>query len=422
MEKRVKTYIQTYNLLRPHARVVVGVSGGADSVALLSVLLHLGYDCIVAHCNFQLRGQDADLDEAFVQQLAAQNNCPYYVEHFDTHAYALKHRLSIEMAARELRYAFFESLRWQYNAEAIAVAHHQNDQAETLLLHLTRSAGLTGCCGMWPKTGNIIRPLLCVTRTDILNYLTLQNLPHREDLTNADPIFKRNAIRAHLAQAPEAIVTHLAQTCTYMQGYARLLESWMNTYREQIVSPTDVPGAIKLYIPTLLSTPDPRTVLFELLRPYNFPQIDDIFRSLTRKSGHYFLTAKYRALKDREFLFVEPRSYRPSVKRLIYWVEGEDSPVEGDPGAFHVVVDGSVLENELTVRKWEHGDAFYPLGMQQSKKVSRFLTDAHVPLFAKTEVQVVLSGDQIVWVVGYQIDNRFRLTPHTQKKVHLSLL
>ncbi|MGM9837786.1 MAG: tRNA lysidine(34) synthetase TilS [Paludibacteraceae bacterium] len=273
MLRRVQTYIKDKQLLRKGDRVLVCVSGGADSVALLDVLLRTGYTCIVAHCNFHLRGEESMEDERFVRRLCASlwsQSIPLVVSDFDTTAYAKSHKLSIEMAARELRYTWFAQVAEEQDCAAIAVAHHQNDQAETVLLNLFRGTGLRGLCGMRPKSSNpygsrtnipVIRPLLCTTRDYIEYYLRdRRKLTWRTDSTNSDTSIARNAIRALLAQHTKAEVENIAKTACRMQGYA----DWLD---EQ---DTREAGIAKLY---------------EQLRIYNFPEIEKIYDALQRGEG-----------------------------------------------------------------------------------------------------------------------------------------
>jgi len=273
---RVSTYIRQRGLLDKRLPVLVAVSGGADSVALLDVLLRAGYRCIVAHCNFHLRGAESDRDEAFVRDLCAQWNVPLYIRAFNTNAHARAHKQSIELAARELRYRWFDELAREQGCQAVAVAHHQNDQAETLLLNLKRGAGLRGLAGMRPKSSNpvvpngcpIVRPLLCTTRDYIEHYLRdKRGLNWVNDSTNEDTSITRNAIRAQLHAYTKAEIEHIAKTAEYMQGYADLLDG----------KETREAGLVKLY---------------EELREYDFAEIDKIYDALQRGEGGKSFTSK----------------------------------------------------------------------------------------------------------------------------------
>lgn len=276
MLRRVSTYIRKHALLDLRQSVLVAVSGGADSVSLLDVLVRAGYTCIAAHCNFHLRGTESDRDAAFVRDLCATMNVPLEVKDFDTLSYARIHNVSIEVAAREQRYTWFEQVARQHNCQAVCVAHHQNDQAETLLLNLKRGAGLRGLAGMRPKSCNpivpegvpVVRPLLCTTRDYIEHYLRdKRHLNWVNDSTNSDTSITRNAIREQLRTYTKAEIEHMAQTAEYMQGYVDIIDG-----RE-----TREAGIARLY---------------EKLREYNFAEIDKIYDALQRGQGGKVFTSK----------------------------------------------------------------------------------------------------------------------------------
>ncbi|MBO4250580.1 MAG: tRNA lysidine(34) synthetase TilS [Paludibacteraceae bacterium] len=269
MLRRVSTYIRKRGLLNKDKPVLVAVSGGADSVALLDVLVRAGYTCIAAHCNFHLRGEESNRDEVFVRDLCAQLNLPLEVENFDTLLYARTHHVGIEAAARELRYRWFEQIAQAHGCQAVAVAHHQNDQAETILLNLKRGTGLRGLAGMRPISANpmapegvpIVRPLLCTTRDYIEHYLRdKRQLSWVTDSTNSDMTISRNAVREQLKNYSKSDIEHMAQTAEYIQGYIDILEG-RNT-REA--------GIAKLY---------------EDIRECGFAEIDKIYDALQRGEG-----------------------------------------------------------------------------------------------------------------------------------------
>lgn len=268
MLRRVQKYIRDHALLAKGDRVLVCVSGGADSMALWDVLQRGGYECVIAHCNFHLRSDESDRDEVFVREEAARRETRIYIKDFDTRDYAHENGISIEMAARDLRYQWFALLAQEYGCQAIAVAHHQNDQAETVLLNLKRGAGLRGLCGMRPKSDNpaggdipVIRPLLCTTRDYIEHYLRdIRKIAWVDDSTNTDTTFTRNAVRAQLALYTKAEIEHIAATAEHMQGYVDWLEN----------RDTTAAGKVRLY---------------EMLRAYHFPEVDKIYDALCKGEG-----------------------------------------------------------------------------------------------------------------------------------------
>ena len=276
MLRRVSTYIRQRGLLVKDKPVLVAVSGGADSVSLLDVLLQAGYTCVAAHCNFHLRGEESDRDEAFVRDLCKQMNVELEVTDFDTLEYAHKHEVSIEVAARELRYRWFDEIARKHGCQAVCVAHHQNDQAETILLNLKRGTGIRGLAGMRPVSANpivpesvpIVRPLLCTTRGYIEHYLKdKRHLNWVTDSTNSDTSIIRNAIREQLKNYSKAEIEHMAQTAEYMQGYVDIIEG--KSSREE--------GIMRLY---------------EQLREYNFAEIDKIYDALQKGEGGKTFTSK----------------------------------------------------------------------------------------------------------------------------------
>jgi len=319
MLRRVQKYIRDHGLLQNGDRVLVCVSGGADSIALWDVLQRGGYECIVAHCNFHLRGEESDRDEAFVRSAAIGNRREakgerreegrreargerreardIFVKDFDTQGYAKERGISIEMAARELRYQWFAQLAQEHNCQAIAVAHHQNDQAETVLLNLKRGTGLRGLCGMRPKSENpmggsvpVIRPLLCTTRDYIEHYL--RDIRHKawvNDSTNTDTTITRNAVRAQLANYSKAEIEHIAATAEHLQGYVDWLEQ----------QDTPAAGKVKLY---------------EQLRPYHFPEVEKIYDALLKGEGSKtFYAPNHKAVIRKGKVEVTPTP-NPSLK------------------------------------------------------------------------------------------------------------
>ena len=276
MLRRVTTYIRQRGLLQKDKPVLVALSGGADSVSLLDVLLRAGYTCVAAHCNFHLRGEESNRDEAFVRDLCKQMNVELEVTDFDTIEYTRTHEVSIEVAARELRYRWFDEMARKHGCQAVCVAHHQNDQAETILLNLKRGTGIRGLAGMRPVSANpivpesvpIVRPLLCTTSGYIEHYLTdKRHLNWVPDSTNSDTSITRNAIREQLKNYSKTEIEHMAQTAEYMQGYVDMIEG--NKSREE--------GIARLY---------------EQLREYNFAEIDKIYDALQKGEGGKTFTSK----------------------------------------------------------------------------------------------------------------------------------
>ncbi len=421
MQQRVGQYIQKHALLPTDAPVLVALSGGADSVVLLHLLVQLGYKCEAAHCNFHLRGNESDRDEQFVTQLCTSLNVPLHIQHFPTQTYAAEHHLSIEMAARELRYEWFEQLRQERNCQAIAVAHHQNDQAETLLLNLQRGTGLRGLEGMHPRNGWVIRPLLCTTRPAIEDYCTFHHLAYVTDSTNTDTIYKRNAIRAQLAAYSMAQIEHIAETCEMMQDYEMIVNAYISQVRSNIC---DIQGGkCSIFIPALLQYPAAQTILYELLREYGFTQAEQIFRALTTQSGKLFYSADYTAVIDRDRLIVMPKKVHESQAPIIRITIRNKQAEETYPStsAYEALFDAKIVKKTLTLRHWEEGDWFVPLGMQGKKKLQDFFTDIKISRIEKDNIWLLCADEDIAWVVGYRIDNRYKINPSTQQIAHITI-
>lgn len=427
----IRTYIEKYQLLTHDRPVVVGFSGGADSVALLSILVRLGYTCYALHCNFHLRGEESMRDERFAEAFAGKVGIPFYKTDFDTHTYAAEKHISIEMAARELRYGWFEEMREKLGAQAIAVAHHADDNVETVLLNLVRGSGIRGLRGMMPKNGFIVRPLLGVGRKEILTWLETHQYEYVTDSTNLTDAYTRNFIRLRVLplleeinpSAREAIVrsaTHLGETEAI---YLDVLER-----AEKEVRRAD--GSFS--IPALLTFPSPQTILYELLKPYGFTRLvtEDIFSSLQKESGKFFYSPAYRLLKDRDLLLVTLRDDQPVDEECI-WLEEEEgdlkAPVELSwrksviTEGFSIIKDKHIayfdydaLRFPLFIRRWKKGDWFIPFGMKGRKKLSDYFTDRKYSRIQKEAVWLLCSGNDIVWIIGERPDNRFRINKGTK--------
>lgn len=422
MIRRVQQYINQHRLLNKQSPVLVALSGGADSVALLHVLCQLGYNCIAAHCNFHLRGDESDRDEQFVRDLCANLRIPLHITHFDTATTARQQGISIEMAARNLRYNYFEQCRQQLNCQAVAVAHHQHDQAETIILNIKRGTGIRGLAGMFPRNAYIVRPLLCVQRTDILAYIQLQHLSFVTDSTNADTGFQRNAIRKQLENYSSSDILHFANLCEHIQGYIPLIEDTIAQISSQLLSTQG--DETKIHIPTLLRYPYAQTILFELLYPYGFTNIQPIFTALTKKAGKRFNSEQFSLLKDRDCLLITPlhptASPLPAIRTQLRSLTPDDPfPCASEHRCF---LRKSILDKHLTIRHWKEGDFFYPLGMNERKKISDFLTDLKLSLNQKEQVLLLCADNDIAWVIGYRIDERYKVKDKNTQIAEITII
>lgn len=424
---KVKKYISDNQLLKNNARVIVGVSGGADSIALLDILYVLGYECIVAHCNFHLRGQESYRDEYFVEKVAANYNMEYLSANFDTKKYIEEELISVEMAARELRYAWFEKIRKKYDAACIAVAHHQDDSVETVLINLIRSTGIRGLTGISPINGKVIRPLLCIYRSDILEYIDAHKLEFVVDSTNKEDLYIRNKIRLNVIPLLQSINPSVVQSINKTSENLLQTEKIYNIYIDSVKQ--KIFNNNKISIADLLEEKEPRTILFEILFPFGFnsPTVDNIFDSIEKQSGKVFYSNNYQLIKDRDFFLVEPIENQTDITYNIFGYDDivtkpialnfieirNSSDLQIERNKNIVYIDKSKLSYPLTIRKWKQGDKFIPFGMKGHKKISDYFSDHKFSLIDKKNIWLLCTHDDIVWIIGERADNRFRITDST---------
>ena len=432
MLSTIQAYIAQHQLLRPAALVIVGLSGGADSVALLHLLTRLGYPCVAAHCNFHLRADESDADADFAQQTAEALGLPFRRIDFDTADYARQHGVSIEMAARTLRYEWFDTLRRELGAEAIAVAHHRDDNVETVLLNLIRGTGLSGLCGMRPRNGHIVRPLLSVDRHQIVRWLVDRHLPFRTDSSNASDVYRRNFVRLRLLPLMEQLNPSVRDAILRMAGHLTDVEAiYRNAIDRHRAHLIDADGRIS--IDALLRSPAPQAVLFELLTPYGFTpsQCADIARALSGESGRSFVApdGRWHLLKDRLHLILYPADEvsadaftlapgseltAPIRLSLEERIVDEAFTISRSP---HVATfDADRITLPLTLRRWRAGDSFVPFGMTGRKKLSDYFSDHKFSLLRKAAAWILCDASgRILWIVGHRTDNRFRITSKTRR-------
>ena len=420
-KRDVEKFIDQKSLFERRDKVLVALSGGADSVALLRVLHALGYQCECAHCNFHLRGEESNRDEAFVQQLCQKFDIPLHVTHFDTTDYAHTKRISIEMAARELRYQWFETLRQSIGASVIAVAHHRDDSVETFLLNLIRGTGINGLKGIAPKNGYVVRPLLQESRENILDYLQHLNQEYVTDSTNLQDEYMRNKIRLNLLplmkELNPSVSESIAATTERLADAALIY----NKEREMAIQRV-MKGEKVISISALLDETAPSSLLFELLHPYGFnsSQIKDIYQSLFGQSGRRFHSSQWEVLRDRDSLILHSFNGEEinHVPPTLTYETVDITPDFIIPRDKHIAcLDADKVTLPLTVRKWQAGDKFTPLGMKGKKNVSDYLTDRKFTLFQKEYQYVACQGDKIVWLIGERIDNAYRIDADSKRAV-----
>lgn len=456
--ERVKKFIVGNALLTEGARVVVGLSGGPDSVCLARMLDSLGYKVVAVHCNFHLRGDESQRDEQFVHALCRQMGWTLHRADFDTEAYAREQKVSIEMAARQLRYERFRTLRHEVSAEAIAVGHHQDDNIETLLLNAVRGTGIRGLCGMQPRNGDVVRPLLCLTRRDILAYLQDIGQDYVTDRTNLEDDYARNKVRLDILPLLQRInagaMKNLAST---QENLAEVQKVYQHAIRQALAEcveqkadvETQAGNGFLIHIPKLLSQPSPISVLHEALSPlgFNKAQLEDIIAAL-HDCGRVFTADGSRLLIDRQHIIVEAspssgalRFTRDDAALLpssgaLRFTRNASSPslpvpvsipaplpvsavtIQKDPR--HAYLDADKLHGPLTLRTPRQGDTFAPFGMGGRRKLlSDFLTDQKLTRFEKERQPLLMDGDEIVWVVGLRTSELYRVDATTTRVICL---
>ena len=436
MKEQIQQYIIQHQLLSGEKPVVVGISGGADSVALLHILVSLGYKCIAAHCNFNLRGDESFRDEQFTIDFTKRLQVPLCKISFETNKYAQENRLSVEMAARELRYRWFEELLNTYDADAVAVAHHRDDSVETLLINLTRGSGLTGLTGIKPKNGNVVRPLLCVSREDIYAYIENNGLEYVTDSSNSSDIYTRNFIRLKviplLEEINPSVKASLARTANHLYDASLIYNHSIEEARSVVMQNN------RLSISALLSFPAPATILYEMLKPYGFSRTvcESIFTVLDKDSGKIFYSSTHRLLKDRSDLLIDVLSGEDNRAYLINLEDDNvDLPVELKPEIVVIKEDYQIEKDKkfayfdfdklsfpLVLRHWQEGDWFVPFGMKGKKKVSDYFSDKKFSLFDKEKTWLLCSGQDVIWIVGERTDNRYRIEKTTKRVLKLKFI
>ncbi|MBN8696641.1 MAG: tRNA lysidine(34) synthetase TilS [Bacteroidetes bacterium] len=415
--------------------ILLAISGGLDSVVMCDLFHQAGLQFAIAHCNFQLRGEESDEDENFVEALAEKYDVAFHSVSFDTAAYAKKKKMSIQEAARGLRYSWFEELRAQYNYSAIAVAHHRDDSVETFFINLLRGTGIRGLHGILPQQGNIIRPLLFTGRKELEAYSKKRKLKFREDSSNESDKYLRNRIRHHLIPMLEELRPGAAQQIDLTMEHLRSVEAiYLDAIEQKRRSVMEKEnGLIKFSIKKIKKFVPVHVYLFEFLSPFGFNMetVREIESALDSISGKQFVTKTHRLIKDRDFLLLEEikkeqktglLKVKAGQKKLIFADHEilmrtilKDKKFKLLLSKNIAQLDHAKLKFPLVCRTWQKGDVFLPIGMKGKKKLSDFLTDQKLSVIEKENSFVLLSGKDIVWVVGYRIDERYKVTDFTRK-------
>ena len=437
--KQFIDFIEQHSLFKQDDVLLVALSGGNDSVALVHLLKTAGYKIALAHCNFQLRAE-ANADEEFCRALAAQYQTPFHTIRFNTVQYASANKISIQMAARDLRYQWFEQIRQQHNYACIALAHHQNDAIETILLNMVRGTGIAGLHGILPRNGHLVRPMLCFTRGEIEQIVAKNNLSFVEDSSNASVKYARNKLRHEVIPRLKELNPSLEQTFDNNLRHFRELEQLLelkvaalrdelfNCRGEEIHIPID---GVKKLVPQHL-------LLFKLLQEFGFNDaaVSDIIASLDKHAGRTFESATgYLVVLDRDSLILSKRPSRVTAISITnndhslnyanfkLGILHDDKPLIVKNNPFAVSVDSDKLVYPLTMRGWQQSDRFFPMGMRGKKKLSDFFINQKIPLHQKNAIPLLVNGNgDIIWVAGYRCDERYKVTDNTKKVTIFELL
>ncbi|RIA09949.1 tRNA(Ile)-lysidine synthase [Flavobacteriaceae bacterium MAR_2010_72] len=416
------------------SKLLLAISGGLDSVVLTHLCHKLKLNFSLAHCNFNLRADESDADEAFVLQLAEDLELEVFIESFDTEDYANQYKLSTQMAARELRYHWFEDLANQLHFDYILTAHHTDDNLETFLINLSRGTGLDGLTGIPEINGNIVRPLLKFSREQIEAYATQNHIKWRDDSSNASTKYLRNKLRHEVIPVLKAINPRLLQnfnqTQEHLQDISEIVEDSLAEVQKKVVT---IEGEIiKFNIKKLLQLSHPKAYLYQLVKSFDFPEFNDVYDLIDAQSGKHVVSPTHRLIKDREFLLLSEITSNENLSQLI---NSNDQKVQcalgvltfeavdaiGDASKSVIFVDKDKLDFPLTLRSWQNGDVFFPIGMEGKKKVSKYFKDEKFSLIEKENSQLLCSSNKIVWIVGRRADNRFKVTDNTQHILKIQL-
>ena len=433
IKAKVRETINANGLFPDHASVMVALSGGADSVALLRVLLALGCKCSAAHCNFHLRGNESDRDEAFVRDLCARLGVQCRVKHFDTAAYARQEGVSIEMAAREQRYSWFTECLDEGFGDVTAVAHNADDNAETLLINLTRGSGLKGLAGIPVRNGRTVRPLLHVTRGEIIDYLNALHQDYVTDSTNLEDGYTRNKFRLHIIPMLETINPSFKETaCRTAERLREAAEICDEAISAKVAR---IKTGDRIDIALLSREKAQTTLLHEMLHPlgFNSRQIDDIKHAITAQPGKTFEAGGYRLTRGREAFVISRAHSEDSERELVAQgsttfalgtlttsrCTASEALEEAKKSKTTAYIDARTIRGKLRVRRWRHGDWFIPFGMRGRKNISDLLTDLHKDRAAKDETYVITDDGNIAWVIGERTDNRYRVSQETEEAIKI---
>jgi tRNA(Ile)-lysidine synthase len=434
MVRKFKNFVRQNKLFNPSDNVILSVSGGIDSMSMAWLFELCGYKYSIAHCNFHLRGKESDEDARFVEKYSKKKKVKFYLENFDAKSFADQHKISIQMAARQLRIKWLECLSEQHKYRYYATAHHKDDQIETFFINLLRGTGISGLHGIIPLQGRLIHPMLFTNRKEIEIFAKEKKIPYREDSSNLRSDYKRNKVRHQLLPLIKEINPHYAEIFTDNINRLKQAET---IYLQQIKSAASHvikthDNQVKISVSLLLELDPIETYLYEFISQFNFnfTEVRNIIKTLDKQSGKQFLSKSHRLFKDRDHLIIEKiKEKEPNditykifkdTLELTVPLKMEFDFINKTPDFKFIddrnqaYLDADKLSYPLLIRKWERGDYFYPLGMKRKKLLSDFFIDNKFSIPAKEKIWLLISNDQVVWIIGQRIDNRFKVTPETQ--------
>ncbi|MFN3403694.1 MAG: tRNA lysidine(34) synthetase TilS [Cytophagaceae bacterium] len=434
MLERFQNYISKNGLIFPDDEILLGISGGLDSVVLANLLHLSGFSFAFAHCNFNLRGQESDTDEEFVKSLAGEYKIRFFSNRFNTEEYSQKKGISIQMAARELRYAWFRGLTENHSFSKLATAHHQNDLAETIILNLTRGTGISGLKGFKPKNGNIIRPLLFATREELELYAKENKIQWREDSSNNSVKYNRNLIRKKiipvLKEINPALEESMYLTAIKIAATENILNEYVSRIRKLCLRIENNLHVIDLQI-LMEHSIETHLVLYELIKPFGFSYLDAEAILNFDSSGKKLFSKTNEIIMDRNKLVLIPIEesninftdiqipiISDHVTSQYFTINASAYSKENfilNTNPAFAQLDMDLLEFPLVIRAWKEGDYFQPIGMKGKKKISDFLIDLKIPLHLKKLIFVLTSGEDIVWVMGKRISEKFKVSKSTKR-------
>ncbi len=435
-ERIVAEYIAKNIPLQAGDKILVGLSGGADSVALTLILHKLGYSVCAANCNFSLRGEEADRDSEFARSTAEKIGIPFVSVKFDTLGYASRNKVSIEMACRELRYDWFEKERTANGCSYIAVAHHRDDSVETMMINLIRGTGISGLTGIAPVNGYVIRPLLGISRADILSYLAMSGFGYVTDSTNADTVYVRNKIRNRILPLMQEINPSVGGALERTAENLREAEVlYRYAVRHAISEIVHVEaGNVFISLETLKAWPAARTLLYEILKPYGFlsSQTDDILSGIGGASGLKYYSPTHRLVRDRKYFIVSPvvssAEQTAEKDKTVPLSEVLHMEYVDTPSVFEIpkskktaCFDATLLPQPLALRHWREGDRFVPFGMKGQQKLSDYFNNRKFSVLQKESALLLTAGEEIVWIVGERQSDKYKITPDTTRIVKFSI-